>query len=277
MASVKKFFKRLGRKTAKVHKQINRVATPIAAAGATFIAGPVGGAAVTALGAEAGRYFRATEARNQGIQGRAARSLGRGERKRVAIYGGIGTGVGVAGAFTTALATGSSFGQALGSAAFGHGGKALLFGADGTVFASSSPTGSGFVTAGNLAAQKSTGVPGLVTQSEITGALAGGAPEAAAAASGGSSLLDKSILTALGLAQSYRAPAPVSAGARGTIDPNEYTGAELSSLFGGGGGGGESGGGGGGLNSPLPGMGAEESSKGGLAAAILLGALLLAG
>ncbi len=283
-----KFFKRLGRKTAKVHKQINRVVTPLAAAGATFIGGPVAGAAVTAIGAQSGYYFRATEARDKGIKGRAARSLGRGERRRVGIYGAAGIGVGAAGAFTTALATGSTFGQALGSTAFGHGGKALLFGSEGTVFAT--PTekalASGVGPFGSLNPAVSgtqlptSGVPGLVTQSQLAASLSGGSTAAEAAAAGGSSSTAAKLLgIAPALLNAYSTAKPAASnGANGNINPNSYgpLGPDLASMFGGGGSGGESGGGGGGgfMNAPA-GMG-EESKNSGMIAAIVIGALLLA-
>ncbi len=278
--SLRKSIKRLGRKTAKIHVKVNRVFTPVVAAGASFFYGPAAGAAVTAAGAQASYYFRGTQARAEGTKGRAARELGRGERKRVAIYGAAGTGAGALGAGLTTAFNGGTLGQSLSSGLFGQHGSAIL-GNTGSIFATQAPNVSGFVTAGTLAAQKSSAVPGLVTQSQLASSLAGGSTptELAAAAAGGVSTTDKLITSSLGLLSTYAAR-PASTGQNGNINPNSYggLGPDLASMFGGGGGGGEAGGGGGfgGLNSPMMGEGEKKSSSG-LALALVVGALLLVG
>jgi len=274
--AIGKYFKRLGRKTAKIHTKINRVATPIAAAAAGYFAGAPGAAAVTAIGAQSGYYFRATQARNEGTKGRAARELGRGERKRVAIYGAIGGGAGMLGSFGTSLIAGKGLGNSLVALGLGQSG-AELTGA-GSIFSKSTSGTSQFVTTANLAAQKSTGVPGLVTQAQLSQTLSGGAAEAAGAGAGGSSLGAKLLGTIPAVLNAYSTARPASSGAAGTIDPNSYGGSLSDILSGGGGGGGgggsDSGGGGGGfMNAPM----AEGESKGGLIAALVIGALLLAG
>ncbi len=276
MASAKKFFKRLGRKTAKIHVKVNRVFTPVVAAGAGFFFGAPGAAAVTAAGAEASRYFRATQARNEGQHSRA-RALGRGERKRVAIYGAAAGGAGMVGAGLTTAFGGGTLGQSVSSGLFGQYGSHIL-GNTGTIFATGGVDGvSTFVTAGNLAAQKASPVPGLVTQSQLSPALAGGSTpaELAAAAAGGASTTDKLITTGMGLLQAYGQAKPVPYGTPG-INPNAY-GPQLSDLFpAGGGGGGSAGGeagGGGFMNAPM-GNGESGMSNGAIAA-LAVGALLL--
>lgn len=287
MASARKFFKRLGRKTAKVHKQINRIATPLVAAGASYFGGPVAGAAVTAAGAQASYYFRATEARDKGIRGRSARELGRGERKRVAIYGAIGTGTGALASGASSLIAGKTFGQSLLATGFGQGG-AELFSPGSSIIGTPTaqqiasgvgPFGSLKPVVAGTQLPSSTGVPGLVTQSQLSASLAGGstATEAAAAAGSSSSTLAKVLGVAPALLNAYSTAKPASTGANGNINPNSYgLGPDLGSMFGGGGGGGgDSGMGGGFMNAPA-GMG-QESKNGGMIAAILIGALLLAG
>ncbi len=272
------FWKRLGRKTAKVSVKVNRVTTPIVAAAAGYFYGAPGAAAVTAIGAESGRYFRATQARDEGVTGRSARALGRGERKRVAIYGAIGGGAGMLGSGITTLARGYSVPQALGNTLFGQSGGHIL-GIGGTVF-DAAPSSSGLssiVTAGNFAAQKASIVPGIVTQSQLAPSLVGGTSELAGAGTGGASTGAKllgtlpTLLGALGKGIPTAPQPGVNPSPYGSWpNPQDYQGG----MFGGGGGGGESGGGGGGfMNAP----GVEGDSKGGLIAAVMLGALLLAG
>lgn len=263
------FFKRLGRKTAKLSTKINRVAVPIVAAGAGALGGAPAAAAVTALGAQASYYFRATQARNEGVMGRDARARGRGERKRVAIYGAIGGGAGMLTSGVYTLASGGTISQALGTTAFGQGGKALLFGSEGTIFAKSPLDGSTFVTAGNLAAQKSSPVPGLVTQSQLSSVLAGGStPTEAAAAAGGSG---GTIAKALGLATTVlgQTKLPGTPGGAPLTRPNDssYREGLLDGLLSGqgGGGGGSSGDSGGGF------MNAPTGEHAALSPAMLLG------
>lgn len=202
--SLRKYFKRLGRKTAKLHTKVNRVAVPVLAAGASYFGGPVAGAAVTAAGAEASRYFRATQARNEGDYA-DARRLGRGERKRVAILGAAGTGAGVLGSGITAAFTGGNiFTQSL----LGQGGS-QLFGVGGPNIFTPVPVShtadlSTIVTQGNLLSQKSgTAVPNIVTSLDT------------AATTPGESLWGKAALGALSMAQQAssrvltpRAPGP---------------------------------------------------------------------
>jgi len=192
MASFRKSLKRLGRKTAKIHVKVGRVLTPVVAAGASFIGGPVAGAAVTAAGAEASRYFRATQARHEGQRDRA-RALGRGERKRVAIYGGIATGAGALGSGLTTALQGGTLGQSLSAGLFGQGGSSIL-GNTQTLFASKTQQAlnAGVGPFGNLnpavsGTQLPGNVPGLVTQSQLEAALAGGTTTLEAAAAGGGS------------------------------------------------------------------------------------------
>ncbi len=272
------FFKRLGRKSAKVATKINRVATPVAAAAAGYLYGAPGAAAVTALGATAGRYSRATQARNEGIKGREARALGRGERKRVAIYGAIGGGAGMLGSGVTGLIRGESLLNAGGQALFGQHGSQLLGIAGNTIFTPAAPTSglSGIVTAGNFAAQKAVAVPGLVTQAQLAPALTGGAAEAAGAGSSGASLGSKLVATLPSLIGALGKGVPMAT-TPGTVGDPRNWGGQLPNPneFGfGGGGAGDSGGGSGGsfMNSPTDG-----DSKGGLIAMGLLAALLLAG
>ncbi len=123
--SLRKYFKRLGRKTAKVNVKIGRVLTPVVSVAAGFVGGPALSAAVTAGGAAAGGYWRATQARNEGQYDRA-RALGRGERKRVAVYGAIGGGAGSLGSGAYTLATGGTITQAIGTTFLGQGGAQLL-------------------------------------------------------------------------------------------------------------------------------------------------------
>lgn len=125
--SLRKTLKKIGRKTAAIHVKINRVAVPVVAAAGTYFGGPVVGAAVTAVGASASTYFRATQARNEGTFGREARALGRGERKRVALYGAAGTGAG----WATSIAVGAlgyAGSGAAGNALAGTSGSSALFG-----------------------------------------------------------------------------------------------------------------------------------------------------
>ncbi len=247
------FFKRLGRKTAKLSTKINRVAVPIVSAGAGLVGGAPAAAAVTALGAQASYYFRATQARNEGLQGKAARDRGRGERKRVAIYGAVGGGVGMLGSGAANLIAGKSFSSALGATVFGQGGAQLL-GIDNTLFAKNAIDGSNFVTAANLASQKASPVPGLVTQSQLSSVLAGGSTptEAAAATAGGSGgTLAKSLGLATTLLGQTKLPLPGTSGGASPTQPNDaaYREGLLEGLLSGMGGGGAAGGGdsGGGL------------------------------
>ncbi len=245
------FFKRLGRKTAKLSTKINRVAVPIISAGAGAIGGAPAAAAVTAIGAQASYYFRATQARNEGQMGPDARARGRGERKRVAIYGAVGGGAGMLGSGVYTLASGGTLAQALGTTAFGQGGKALLFGSEGTIFANNGLNGSNFVTAANLASQKASPVPGLVTQSQLSSVLAGGAtPTEAAAAVGGGSGGTLAKVLGVGTTLLGQTKLPGTTGGAPPTQPNDAAYREglleglLSGMGGGGGGGGDSGGGG---------------------------------
>lgn len=276
------FFKRLGRKTAKLHTKINRVVVPVVAAGAGAIGGAPAAAAVTALGAQASYYFRATQARNEGLMGRDARARGRGERKRVAIYGAIGGGAGMLGSGAANLIAGKSFSSALGATFFGQGGAQIL-GIDNAFFAKSALDGSNFVTAANLASQKASPVPGLVTQSQLNSVLAGGSTptEAAAAAAGtGTSTLSKVLgVTPTLLSAAGKAIPGTPMGAPPT-QPNDsaYREGLLEGLLAGqgGGGGGASGDGGGSaggfMNAP---MGDESKLSPTVLVALGLGALFL--
>jgi hypothetical protein len=269
--SLRKSLKKLGRKTAKVSAKINRVTTPIASAAAGFLYGAPGAAAVTAIGAQSGYYFRSTQARDEGITGRSARALGRGERKRVAIYGAAGGGAGMLTSGIVGLTRGASLLEAGGHTLFGQSGAQILGLSNNTVFSPVASNVSGFITPANFASQKALPVPGLVTQSQIAPSLAGGTSELAGAGTSGGSLGAKLLGTVPSLLSAYSTAKPVSSGANGSINPNTY--GDLSSMLGGGGGGGDSGGGGGFMNAPT----ADGQSKGGLIAAILVGALLLAG
>lgn len=274
------FFKRLGRKTAKISTRINRIATPIVAAGAGYFGGPVAGAAVTALGAQAGYYFRGTQARNEGLHGRDARARARGERKRVAIYGSIGTGAGAVGSFATSLIGGSSLGDAALAGGFGQAGKALLFGSSGTIFATGGPSGvSNLVTTGNFASQKASAVPGIVTQSQFAQQIAGGSTSAEAAAaaagkSGESSLLAKTLGLVTTVASQTKLPGtPGGAPPTSPYGSSYLDGLLAGSQMGGGGGGGDAGGGG---LSPWMNAPADDSKMSpALVAALGIGALLL--
>ncbi len=188
--SLRKYFKRLGRKSAKVHKVVNRVITPAVAAGAGFFGGPAAAAAVTAGGAELGRYFRATEARNAGQYSRA-RALGRGERARVWTYGGIAGGAGSLGAGVTTLAAGGTFGQAVGSTFLGVGGHALV-------------GGGSILTPGTLGSAKPAALLGASVptvdpaHTGLTWQTINGVPVYAPATAGGSPMMGLSGLTPTG-------------------------------------------------------------------------------
>lgn len=274
MSRIGKFFKRAGRKTAKIHTKINRVFVPIVSAGAGFVGGAPAAAAVTAIGAQSSYYFRATEARNKGLHGKAARDFGRKERKRVAIYGAIGGGAGMVGSFGYGLATGNSFLAALGQGAVGQGGAQLLGIGDSTIF-SSTPQQSQFVTMGNLAAQKGSAVPGLVTQAQLSQTLSGGATaaeKAAASAGTGSSLLAKSLGLVTNVAEKM-GPLGTPHG-RAPTGPGSYEQGLLDGLLGGGGGGGGGGGdmgAGGFMNAPQ----SEGKMSGTTLAILAVGALAL--
>jgi hypothetical protein len=268
--SLRKYFKRLGRKTAKIHTKVNRVFVPVASAAAGYLGGAPAAAAVTAIGAQSSYYFRATQARNEGIRGRAARVKGRQERTRVSIYGAIGGGAGMLGSGVTSLIAGSSFSQALGATAFGQGGANIL-GIGGTIFSKTPEGASAFVTAGNLAAQKGSSVPGLVTQAQLKASLAGGSVEAAEA--GGASS-GAGWGTKLGTAAGHLGGVVEDVLKRKTSgngsSPYWFT---PDGAGGGGWGGGDSGGGGGGFwNSP---MGADSKLSPALVAALAVGAFLL--
>jgi len=276
VSRIGKFFKRVGRKTAKIHTKVNRVFVPIASAGAGFIGGAPAAAAVTALGAQSSYYFRATEARNQGLHGKAARDFGRKERKRVAIYGAIGGGAGMVGSFGYGLATGNSFLAALGQGAVGQGGAQLLNIGDSTIFSKAPAPGSQFVTAANLAAQKASPVPGLVTQAQLSQTLSSGstaAEQTAAAAgkTGESSLLAKSLGLVTNVAEKM-GPLGTPNGVRPT-GPGSYKDGLLDGLLSGGGGGGGGGdmGAGGFMNAPM----GEGKMSGSTIAILGIGALLL--
>lgn len=267
--SFRKSIKRFGRKTAKARVKFGRVATPILSAGAGFIGGAPAAAAVTAIGAQAAYYNRATQARNEGTFGRDARARGRGERKRVAIYGAAGGGAGMLASGAYTLASGDTFSQALGATGLGQGGKALLFGSEGTLFAKA-PTYPTYIT--NLAtAPKGSGVPGLVTQSQLESQLAGGATaaEKTAAAAGTGGIGTKLLGAAVsGLSQ---AKIPGTPGGASPTQPdlsNAYKDGLLDGLLNGMGGGGGGGGGdmsgGGFMNAPL-----GENSK--MSPAVLVG------
>jgi hypothetical protein len=143
------------------------------------------------------------------------------------------------------LIAGKSFSSALGATLFGQGGAQLL-GIDNTLFAKSAFDSSSFVTAGNLAAQKASPVPGLVTQSQLNSVLAGGATptEAAAAAGGGSG---GTLAKSLGLASTLlgQTKLPGTTGGASPTQPNysSYRDGLLEGLLSGMGGGGAAGGG----------------------------------
>ncbi len=271
--SLRESLKKLGRKTAKLHTRINRVFTPVASAAAGFIGGAPAAAAVTAVGAESGRYFRATQARNEGDYTNARR-LGRGERKRVAIYGAAAGGAGMLGSGVYGLATGSTFSQSLGQAAFGQGGAHIL-GIGGGIFEKAPASNiSGIITQSTFAAQKSSSVPGLVTQADLNAVLHGGAAEAAGAGQVAGAAAGTSAWTkALGLT-SVLGDALGKAKGSGSRDSGSSEFEHLMDQLGqgGGGGGGEAGsaGGGGFFNSPTDG-----SMSPALIAALAVGAFLL--
>ncbi len=163
--SLRKWVKRVGRSAAPVAYKVGRVVTPVVGAVAGYFAGPVGGAVVGAIGGSAGYYARATAARADGTTGRAARELGRGERKRQFIYGVAGGGVGsLASGLTTAFMGGTA-GQSIGAGLAGQGGSQLL-GGGATIFTKAGPVlgpsvatpGAG-ASVGPLAWQTINGVP----------------------------------------------------------------------------------------------------------------------
>lgn len=246
------FFKKIGRKTAKIHTKINRVFVPVASAAAGFIGGAPAAAAVTAAGAQASYYFRATQARNEGKMGHDARALGRGERKRVAIYGAAGGGAGMLGSGAANLIAGKSLSSALGATVFGQGGSNIL-GIDNAVFAKT-PTPPAIVTAGNLGSIKGSSVPGLVTQSQLAASLKGGAAEAigAAAAPVAGGGTTSTLTTALGLAtklgEAYGKSKDTHRNSDPAGNPFWFT---PDGTGGGGGAAGDAGGGGGFFNSPV--------------------------
>lgn len=280
--SLRKWVKRVGRKAAPVAYKVGRVVTPVVAAAGSFIGGPVVGAAISGIGGSAGYYARATAARADGTRGRAARELGRGERRRQFIYGMAGSGVGSAAAGVVAAAGGATFGQTVGAVAFGHGGSELL-GIGGTIFSPTTtlPTGFGGVT-GSQAAAASKAFGGGVSAKEAAAASAafgGGispaqSAAAAAAFSGASAGTGPSAATLLGVGstalQTYtqltgRAPLPGQGNVPGTnpaTNAGGYEGAAGSNPWGTVNAGGDGG----------PGM-----SPGAIAALLLVGALVLAG
>ncbi len=263
--SLRKWVKRVGRKAAPVAYKVGRVVTPVAGAVAGYFAGPVGGAVVGAIGGSAGYYARATTARAEGTRGRAARELGRGERKRQFIYGLAGGAAGALGSGVTALAAGQGVGTAATSTLFGQGGQQLLFGGS-AVLAPSSTSSSGFVTQSSLnaslAAGKAGGVPGLVTQSGL---------EASLAAGGGTAGTTGTTAALLGAASTVLNQWSLSRGTgQGTTPPGTAPGTNAGGYEGSGGSapwGTVNAGGDGG-----PGM-----SPGALAALLLVGAVILAG
>jgi hypothetical protein len=238
--SLRKSLKRIGRKSAKTLVKVNRGITVGAAAVGTYLGGPVVGAAVTAAGAVNGQYLRATQARNEGVTGRQARALGRGERKRVATYGAAAMGVGMATAVTVG-ALGYAGSGAAGNALAGTTGSSALFG---------SQTATASLTAAQLAANAPTQftVPGVgqftlpMSQAAATANATGGAfvgTQALAPVGAGAGLTAGEILGATNTA--YEAYKKLLPGQPAPVPP---TGGKRGGGGGGGGGGDQSGGGG---------------------------------
>lgn len=110
--SLKKFRKRVvskvkdkakdyGRATISVAARVSRVARPVVSAAASYLYGPLGGAAVTAISHYPHQYQETVKARNDGLRGRDARGEGRDHAQRTTIHSLIAMGVGSAAAGVT--------------------------------------------------------------------------------------------------------------------------------------------------------------------------------
>jgi hypothetical protein len=123
--SLKKSLKRIGRKVQAAGAKIVKYATPVLSTAATFIGGPLAGAAVTGMGSAAVRGMAATGARAKGLKGKEAKAKGRKEMQKTLKMGLAGTAAGMAGAGIYSLVSGGNvLGGLLGGAAniFGIGG-----------------------------------------------------------------------------------------------------------------------------------------------------------